>query len=106
MRPSFFFFCGSYVTIYRIYVDNGNRAGFWVQHRSWDNKCGHVESIAGQAAGALGATDGSDAVAMRMFDIRSGRPILSPSAGDYPGDRNYTQIAEPYWCHGLESERV
>ena len=90
------------MTIYRIYADNGNRAGFWVQHRSWGNVCGHVESIAGQSNGVLCDTEGGDAVLMQLFDIRSGRPVPSQSPCDYRGDRNYTRIAEPSWRHEME----
>jgi len=35
------------MTIYRLYSDNGNNAGFWVQHRTWGNVCAQVHSIAG-----------------------------------------------------------
>ena len=94
------------MTIYRIYAENGNRACFWVQHRTWRNACGHVQSIAGQSEGALGRNDGSDDVLMHVFDIRSGRPIPSHPPRDYRDDRNYTRIAEPFWCHGLEQERA
>jgi len=41
------------MTIYSIYASNGNRAGFWVQHRSWSNTCAQVQSIAGQRFGKL-----------------------------------------------------
>ena len=41
------------MTIYRLYAENGHRAGFWVQHRSWNNICAQVQSIAGHSCGAL-----------------------------------------------------
>ena len=34
---------------------------------------------------------------MRLFDVRSGRPIVSDQADHRPGDKNYSQIAQPYW---------
>jgi hypothetical protein len=94
------------VTIHRIYAENGNRADFWVQHRSWVSACGHVRSIAGQLDGPLRGNEDSDDVSMRLFDIRSGRPISSQPTGDYRDDRNYTRIAEPNWSHGLEKGRA
>ena len=66
------------MTIYRIYLENGNRAGFWVQHRNWSNTCARVISIAGRDAGPLpGAAPRHEeaAVVMLMFDIRSGRAL-------------------------------
>jgi hypothetical protein len=97
------------VTIYRLYGENGNRAGFWVQHRTWSNTCALVKSVAGQSEGSLSVTvPGIDGipVLMQLFDVRSGRAIDSPSMPGHGNDRNYTRIAEPYWCHGLEKDRA
>ena len=97
------------MTIYRLYGENGNRAGFWVQHRSWLNTCALVKTVAGQSEGSLHvavpAIDGI-AVLMELFDVRSGRSIESRSMLGQGNDRNYTRIAEPYWCHGLEKDRA
>src|SRR5207248_2911932 len=41
------------VSIFRIYVENGHCAGFWVQHRTWRNICAQVQSIAGKQFGRL-----------------------------------------------------
>lgn len=90
------------MTLYRIYSDNGNRAGFWVQHRSWQNVCAHVQTIAGQAEGSLpGAAPTHDnaEVRMRVFDVRSGRPVFVQPAIDGGHDRNFSRIAEPHWHH-------
>src|SRR6188768_772895 len=102
MRP-FALFCyppGVAVTLYRLYAANGNRAGFWVQHRTWTDSCAQVQSIDGRKEGALPgdahAYDAAD-VMMRVFDVRSGRPIPSEISFHPPTDKNYTQIAEPYW---------
>ena len=66
------------MTIYRLYQENGHRADFWVQHRSWSNSCARVISVAGLESGRLpGAPPrhGEAAVVMLMFDVRSGRPL-------------------------------
>ena len=95
------------MTLYRIYAENGNRAGFWVQHRSWTNMCAHVDAIAGQADGTLPApTMDADNVSINAFDVRSGRPVNLGPPPDYRVDRNYTRIAEPFWSHGLEKGRA
>jgi hypothetical protein len=89
------------MTIYRLYAQNGDRAGFWVQHRTWSNLCAQVQSVAGREAGRLpgAVAQAGDAPAqMRGFDVRSGRPMpLSPSPSLH--DRNYAVIAEPGWFH-------
>jgi hypothetical protein len=88
------------VTIYRLYAENGHRAGFWVQHRSWSNTCAQVQSVAGRSEGALPGPapqyDHSE-VLMRVFDVRSGRPIDSDPVLNPSGDKNYARIARPYW---------
>ena len=88
------------MTLYRLYAANGHRAGFWVQHRSWRDSCAQVESIDGHREGALpGEAPQYDhaPVMMHLFDVRSGRRV-APHAPVHPaGDKNYTQIAEPYW---------
>jgi hypothetical protein len=91
------------VTIYRLYTENGNRAGFWIQHRSWSNICAQVQRIAGQSEGRLPdpPTDDCASVLMRVFDVRSGRPVPVPvaPAPEACQDRHYTRIAEPHWHH-------
>ncbi|MGD0540000.1 MAG: hypothetical protein ABSB33_00645 [Tepidisphaeraceae bacterium] len=88
------------MTLYRMYVDNGNRAGFWVQHRSWSNACAQVQSIAGQRDGKLPGHaplhDNADVV-IRGFDVRSGRPVELGPRVDATQDHNYSVIAEPEW---------
>jgi hypothetical protein len=91
------------MTIFRIYADNGNRAGFWVQHRTWTNTCAQVQSIAGQRTGKLpGDTTvpGSTDVIIRGFDVRSGRPVPLTPALSFVEDRNYSLIAVPGWYRG------
>jgi hypothetical protein len=87
------------MTIYRIYIENGSRADFWVQHRSWQNLCGVVRSVAGQQHGMLpGQPPLYDRAAMTidMYDIRSGRPV-PVIAATAPDDRNFSRIAKPAW---------
>ena len=89
------------MTLYRLYSQNGNRAGFWVQHRTWANACGRVQSIGGQRFGGLpGLAPVHDdaAVIVELFDVRSGRR-MHLGAPQCPKDRNYTLIAEPWWSH-------
>jgi hypothetical protein len=96
------------MTLTRLYCENGNRAGFWVQHRTWTNVCAQVQSVGGHRDGVLPsasagpATSASaaadDAAALlKFFDVRSGRPMPLPPASGQPTGRNYVRIAEPSW---------
>ncbi len=88
------------MTIYRMYVDQGNRAGFWVQHRSWPNACARVDSIGGLESGRLPgrAPNHDDAeVRIRGFDVRSGRPVDLGAIIQTPCDQHFAVIAEPMW---------
>jgi hypothetical protein len=90
------------MTIYRLYAENGDRAGFWVQHRSWSNICAQVQSVAGHTAGRLPGQaphHGSAPVVVRGFDVRSGRPVALGPELEQPADRNFTAIARPWWYH-------
>jgi hypothetical protein len=88
------------MTLYRLYAENGHRAGFWVQHRRWSNLCARVQSIAGRQNGALPGVaplhDNAEA-RLRVFDVRSGRPIEREPEPGQSTDRHYVQIAEPFW---------
>jgi hypothetical protein len=96
------------MNIYRLYIENGNRAGFWVQHRTWTNTCAHVQTVAGRQIGSLPGVaplhDGAE-VRIWMFDVRSGRLIQSESTLSQPEDRNFNRIAEPQW-YDRESSAV
>ena len=95
------------MTIYRLYSHNGDRAGFWVQHRSWANTCVQVQTIAGQTRGKLPGDaplhDHAE-VLIRSFDVRSGRPMQLGPQLQNPEDQKYTLIAKPWWFHGDEKE--
>jgi hypothetical protein len=88
------------MTIYRMYAENGDRAGFWVQHRDWRNTCALVLTVGGQSIGRLPGKPpnyGEAEVVARQYDVRSGRVLGpgSPVAG--PGDKNFSLIAIPSW---------
>ena len=88
------------MTIFRLYAHNGNRAGFWVQHRSWNNCCARIQSIAGRSAGRLpGAAPLHDQaeVLISGFDVRSGRPVVLGPRLEHPEDQKYALIAKPAW---------
>lgn len=96
------------MTIYRLYSDNADTAGFWVQHRSWGNVCAQVHAIAGQRRGRLpGAPPLHDrAIAeLRWFDVRSGRAVDAPPKTLEPEDKNYASIAVPWWSRRIEASR-
>jgi hypothetical protein len=89
------------MNIYRLYIENGNRAGFWVQHRTWRDRCAQVLSIDGQNLGRLPGSSPAHnhaAVVIQCFDVRGGRalPATTPSLED-PEDQGYVAIAEPPW---------
>ena len=88
------------MSIYRLYIQNNNHAGFWIQHRSWQNKCAQVQTIAGQSKGGLPGSspthDGAQVLVL-CFDVRSGRPVGAIAAADRPEDRGYVMIAQPPW---------
>ncbi|HEX4796834.1 MAG TPA: hypothetical protein VH370_23785 [Humisphaera sp.] len=88
------------MSIYTLYIQNGNCAGFWIQHRTWQNKCAQVNSIAGQYRGVLpgqAPNHADSAVMVSCFDIRSGRAVAASGAVDQPEDRGYVRIAQPPW---------
>ena len=95
------------MTILRLYSDNGQCAGFWVQHRTWPNACARVASINGHYSGMLpeGVELQSDvAIALESFDVRSGRPL---HAGLTPAhDTSFVRIAEPAWYRPRFETRV
>ena len=91
------------MTIYRMYAQNGHRAGFWVQHRGWGNACALVLSVGGREVGPLPGRPplhGDAAVIVRRHDVRSGRVLDAGVRVDHPGDKNFAFIAEPSWSRG------
>ena len=88
------------MSIYRLYADNGNCAGFWIQHRTWRNTCAQVRSIAGKQSGRLPGLAPMHAgaeVVLCGYDVRSGRPMGLEPLHQEPHDRNFTRIAQPSW---------
>lgn len=91
------------MSIHKLYADNGNIPGFWVQHRSWQNICARVVTMnPAESDGArrrpsrpINAT-----LTLETFDVRSGRRLdmASPPPGE--DDRGFTRIAEPCWYRG------
>jgi hypothetical protein len=94
------------MSIYRLYAQNGQSAGFWIQHRSWSNACAWVQSVGGRRRGALPGRapfHNYVEVAMQGYDVRSGRPMeLEASSLPPPHDRSYSRIAQPAWAHGFD----
>jgi hypothetical protein len=87
------------MSIYRLYLQNGNNAGFWIQHRSWQNVCAQVMTIAGRRSGSLPGTSPSYEhanVHLQCFDVRSGRPV-PPLDSRSPQDCGFVMIAQPPW---------
>ena len=88
------------MTIYRLYRENGNNAGFWVQHRGWRNLCAQVRSIGGQRTGNLpgrAPNHNAAAVLIDSYDVSSGRRANLGPTLDQPHDKNYRRIADPPW---------
>ena len=97
------------MNIYALYVQNGNRAGFWIQHRKWQNKCAQVLSIGGISSGRLAGFPpdyGHAPVDISCFDVRSGRSVDVSAAIEQPDDRGYVLIAQPPWHKGSAGHRL
>lgn len=91
------------MTIFRLYTQNGDCAGFWVQHRRWKNTCALVLSVCGLRAGELPVSESyqhKTKIMLECYDVRSGRPIMAEAWLDQVHDREFERIAEPFWCHG------
>ena len=94
------------MTIYRLYSDNGDNAGFWVQHRKWGDVCAQVQSVAGLRRGKLpGVAPLHDRAPAEFhwFDVRSGRQLDAPPAALEPDDKHYASIAIPFWSRRKEA---
>jgi hypothetical protein len=92
------------MTLVRLYTENGCHAGFWVQHRTWQNMCGVVRSVAGLRQGKLPGLPplyDEAPVTMETFDVRSGRRLAITEI-PATGDRHYSRIAKPTWYRAPE----
>lgn len=85
------------MNIPQLYTQNGNMAGFWVQHRTWRNQCAQVQTVGGLRSGPIPRTH-KKSIVLHMFDVRSGRAIPAGDGGAEESDRNFTRIADPPWC--------
>jgi len=88
------------MSIYSLYSQNENRAGFWIQHRTWQGRCACVQSIGGQSRGKLpGSPPNHDdsAIIISCFDVRSGRCLQANHLLELPSDRGFVRIAQPPW---------
>jgi hypothetical protein len=97
------------MSIYRLYIQNGNCAGFWIQHRSWPNICARVLAIAGRRRGGLpgiAPTHLHADVSLQCYDVRSGRAVPTDPAIESPEDHGYVMIAEPPWSRRILSGHV
>jgi hypothetical protein len=86
------------MTVFRLYEQNGNCAGFWVQHRLWTNTCARVITVNGTRFGELPHGDKRHpdaAFTLEAFDVRSGRP--SDPAIPCADDNGFVRIADPAW---------
>ncbi len=95
-------FNGGEMTVYGLYVRNGNHAGFWVQHRTWKGICAYVQLINGRASGRLpGRAPLYSGVAVKAsaFDVRSGRRLSRGACCFDPTEHGFVVIAEPPWSH-------
>lgn len=86
------------MSIYRLYIQNGNCAGFWI-HIEPGRTSAQVVSINGRNKGGLpeGASMQADGVQVRWFDVRSGRSVSTSGSIDRPEDNGFVRIAEPPW---------
>lgn len=97
------------MTIYAMYSQNGNRAGFWVQHRGWGNTCAIVVTVGGVDMGPLpGKPPAHDQaeVVVCQHDVRSGRLLNVNLQLVNPADKNFSFIAEPAWSRGKQPVSV
>lgn len=77
--------------IYQMYVENGNRAGFWVKRNSWRWKTALVTSIGGQSEGELEGCPPyykNQKVRARMGGVGQETELTSP------GTYGYTAVSE------------
>jgi hypothetical protein len=62
---------GDFKNIYQLYADNGNKAGFWVQHENWEGvgTIVHVKSIDGKREGQLSSEVTQSEAARVLVDV-------------------------------------
>lgn len=90
-------------TVYQLYMDNGMRAGFWIQHFTWDglDAAAQVRSVNGQTEGPLKEKPpkyGDGPVTIDYY--RDKKPIAKDHVLGNAGDPNFRIVEKPDWCMG------
>jgi hypothetical protein len=86
--------------VYTMYVENGNRAGFWVQRNSWGKTCAFVRSVDGRDTGALHGKSpyyGNPPVIVDVFELATGECKDPGCLLSCPGTYAYRRIEPPPW---------
>ena len=82
--------------LYQMYVQNGNKVGFYVIRNSWSNHYAKVIEIGGQTAGELSGEppyyDNPPAVG-ELYSLNTGRCIKKREALTCPGTFGYSLFA-------------
>jgi hypothetical protein len=66
------------VNIYEMYVQNGNRADFWVRRAKWTTVIARVVDVASKTEGPLTGTPpyyGNPSVTAQFFNVHTGDPL-------------------------------
>lgn len=97
------------LNIYLMYIQNGNKCGFWIRRNSWAINIARVTSIAGQFEGPLegdrpyfknqkvrGDVYHAESGRMNWVSGDSGKNQELTSAGTY----GYELISKPGWWSG------
>jgi hypothetical protein len=88
------------VNVFQMYVENGNKAGFYVVRNSWRNTYALVLSVGGQKEGPLpgkppyhsGADGKNPAVLALMYSVWNADPLGPPEPLRSPGTYAYTML--------------
>lgn len=89
------------MNVFQMYVENGNRAGFWIRRNSWGNTAAFVLSVQGKREGDLEGVPpyyGDPLVVADVYDLH--RPLLKElhSVVRCPGTYTYQRFAGPSWA--------
>jgi len=84
------------LNIYQMYIQNGNKAGFYVMRNSWSNHYVKVIEIDGKAAGKLPGEPpyhDNPPVIGELFSLSTGRCIKKREVLTCPGTFGYSLLA-------------